>query len=88
MARGTATRVASRHKRVSQAGFPDGAETVARTGQRSQDLIHRSKGNFKTIFLYSAEQRSYITVGALKTTVLDIIIACFIFLDALVIIQD
>lgn len=88
MARGTATRMASRHKRVPQAGFPDRAETVASTGQRSQGLIRWSKGNNKTSFLYSAEQKVYVTVGALKTTVLGIIIAPFIFLDVLVIIQD
>lgn len=47
MARGAATRVASRHKRVSQAGFPDGAEMVGSTGQRSTGLIHWSHGNKK-----------------------------------------
>lgn len=50
MARGAAARVARRHKRVSQAGFPEGAETVGSTGQRSAGLIHRSQGNKKPAF--------------------------------------
>lgn len=88
MSRGTATGVARRQKRVSQAGFPDRADTVVITGQRNQGLICWSKGNNKTGFLKSSVQKGCVTVGALKTMVLNILIAPFIFLDVLVISQD
>lgn len=45
---------------------------VVSTGWRRQGLIRCSKGNYKTSFLYSAEQTDYVTVGPLKTTVLDV----------------
>lgn len=61
---------------------------VGSTSWLSQSLICWSKGSNKTSLLYSAEQRRYVTVGSLKTTVLDVIIAPFIFLDILLIIQD
>lgn len=47
-----------------------------------------SKENNESSFPYSAEQRGFVTVGALKTIMLDITIALFIFLDVPAIIQD
>lgn len=51
MARDAASLVARRHKRVSQAGFPDRAEVVASTDQRSQGLIYCLKRIMKPAFL-------------------------------------
>lgn len=47
-----------------------------------------SEENNETSFPYSTEQRGFATVAALKTIMLDITIAAFVFLDILIIIQN
>lgn len=46
-----------------------------------------SEENNDTSFPYRAEQKGFLTVAALKTIMLDITVAPFIFLDILIIIQ-
>lgn len=62
-----------------------GASKHRSEGSRSHML---SEEKNETSFPYRAEQRCFVTVGALKTIMPGITIAPFIFLDILIIIQD